>query len=372
MNTTYGGPESDLETRLRAEYAHRAAAATGADAILAALADPRPTALRPYRDPRSTGRWIAVAAGVAIIAAGVPIGLHLAGGNPATGPAAGHQHDTSYALTFRPAWLPSGYVASQRESSLGGLEQDMTWNGPIDWKNPQVPPKLELEVDSTATPYGKASAESSLDPTVMKGDNATTINGHPAAVMNEFMGYTTITWQPSPDVVLTASSSGLGDALPTVKRMAESVVPDNSGRATVTAGLAFGTLPDGYHAYAQEADGIEKNVSARTIRAAYGSATDATHDLNVQWNPKGFADLPSPEGTKTPITVRGQAGSYIVGKDESALVVNLADGSRLTVESTPLRFTDRPAPPRLTKEQLIAVANGIVIDPDPDVSWLGH
>ncbi|HJP78104.1 MAG TPA: pyridoxamine 5'-phosphate oxidase family protein [Pseudonocardiaceae bacterium] len=44
--------------------------------------------------------------------------------------------------------------------------------------------------------------------------------------------------------------------------------------------------------------------------------------------------------------MRGQAGSYIVGKDESALVVDLADGSWLTVESTPLRFTDRTAPPR--------------------------
>lgn len=370
MNTMPGTAPDNTEARLRAEFTRRAANATGAERIRAALADPPPADLRPYRDRRHrTGGWIAVAAGVAVVAAGIPIGLHLAGdahgnANPA------REHDIVYHMTYQPTWLPPGYLAGARESSVGSVEQTMTWYAPVDMKDPKIPPSVSLEVSSTATSYGRSVAE-----LIKEGgeEMTTTVNGHPASVMDGVLGYTTIDWQPSPDIILSVSASDLDNALPIVRRMAESVVPDNSASVTVTAGLTFGHLPTGYQPFSQAADGmVPPTVSSRTIKAADGPATSALQDLKAEWNPKGFHP-PLPDGPRTPVVVRGTRGTYIDGKDSSVLSLQLPDGSLLTITSAPVDIpSQRPTPPRLTEEQLVAVANGITVDPDPDTSWLGH
>ncbi|HEX4226747.1 MAG TPA: hypothetical protein VHZ97_30570, partial [Pseudonocardiaceae bacterium] len=126
MSTIHDTPRSDLEARLRDEFTDRAANATGADRILTALAK-QPIELRPSRT-RSVGRWAVAAAAVAVVLAGVPIGLHLAGNGQSPTITAAPEgltqpKDISYDLAYQPTWLPANFTADSREGTADGTEQ---------------------------------------------------------------------------------------------------------------------------------------------------------------------------------------------------------------------------------------------------------
>ena len=106
--------------------------------------------------------------------------------------------------------------------------------------------------------------------------------------------------------------------------------------------------------------------------AGDGPPAAAFGDLTATIDPKVKPVLPSSNAQSTAVTVRGRPGRYVTGHGESLVYAQLADGSWFSVVSLPEPDSNRAIPPLLTSDQLVAIADGIIIDPNPDLSWLGR
>lgn len=369
MNTIPDHAESDIETRLRAEFGNRAAHATGADRILTALAT-QPVALRSRRAP-AIGRWAAVAAGVAIVAAGIPIGLHLAHPAPsigtATTPAPAHQStgphgDLVYHLTYQPTWLPPGYVTDGRRSTASGDSQFTQWTHSA--PTGQSIPLIQVGLEGVSTAGGQGGIAE-----ITAANHPVTVNGHPAALRVTSAQAADITWQPDPENVVTASVDFQPDAAATVQQIARSLVPDS---IPVTSGLVPNSLPAGYQMYWQEVDGTQ-NAPIRSLEASDGPPKPENADLAIVLNPTTEPVPPtgSVDGAPAQVTVRGRTGYFAASDDEALLAVQLADGSWLSADSHPMRTPGSPTAPVLTQAQLVTILNAVTIDPHPELSGFG-
>jgi hypothetical protein len=355
VNTTNDTPLSDVEARLRAEFADRADNATGADRILTALAN-QPLRLRARHRSPSIGRWATVAAVVALVAAGIPVGLHLAGHSPQLDTATpSTSRGNGYELTYIPGWLPVGFLATARTGSLGGAEQKSQWDGPIGGT-------VNLSVWHTDTVLGQGELHQ-----IQLATHSTTVNGQHAALSSE-SEFATVEWQLDQDTVVQVMAGSLPDAVTTAEKVARSVAPaDPLNPPAVTAGLSFGSLPSGYQPYSQSAVGHQPRPT-RVIEAGDAAPSATVDDLTAQLTPPR-GSVPLPGGQHVPVTIRGRSGSYI-GGGAPTVGVELADGSWLTVTSGPMAVPGRITPPRLTEDQLVAIADGITIDANADFSWL--
>jgi hypothetical protein len=230
-----------------------------------------------------------------------------------------------------------------------------------------LPADIHLTVWSATTDIGQAQVHQ-----MQATKQTTTVNGHRASLTSQPQ-FAAVTWQPTPSDVVLLTVSGLPEVTTTAEKVARQLVAvDPANPVKVTAGLNFGPLPTGYQPYSQGASGNQARPT-RTIRAVNGPSSSSIvpiKDVTAQLTPPG--STPSlPSGPTTPVTIRDRIGQYIDGLSENAVAVQLADGFWLTVVSSPTSYPNHQVT-GLTKDQLIVIADDIVIDPHPDLSWLGH
>lgn len=356
--------ERDVEHRLRAALAQRAARATSGDAVRDALA----RAERPVARPRPTSRWLTVAAAAVAVATVVPVGLHVLGDHGSghlQGPTVGTSNPTAAVrpgpgsatpglrLTLRPGWLPPGLVEGVRGVRSDGTAQIRQWNS---GRTLVLEEHVILRELSTADPSVRAIAGQ-----IATSTDTVTVEGHRAMVKGSNAD-ATLDFQPEPDRLVEVLAEGMPNPADTVKRIARSIEPDPT--SVVVAGMAFGVLPAGLGTDMYMISGDSPANGVSTIFASTNTAL---------WQRRLTADLgPTPPDLKggTPVTVRGLPGTYVPGY--SAYVsVRLVSGKYLTVKWDPLPAPGS-SPHQPSEAELVAIADGITFPTAPDYSSLGR
>lgn len=341
--------ERDVEQRLRAALAQRAARAPSGEAVRDALARTERTVARP----RPGGRWLTVAAAAVAVATVVPVGLHVLGdhGTGRTGVVRAGPGSVSpeVRLTLRPGWLPAGFVEVARGATSDGTAETRQWHsGP----SIALAENVFLRELNTADP----SVQTIVDQIATSTDTIT-VEGHRAMLRGS-----TVDFQPEPGRLVEVSAESSPNAAATATRIATSLEPDPT--SVVVAGMAFGVLPAGLGTdmYVISGDSPANGVS--TIFAGTSTAL---------WQRRLTADLgPTPPDLKggTAVTVRGLPGTYVPGFS-ARVSVRLTTGRWLTVTWDPLP-SPGAQPHQPSEAELVAIADGITFPTAPDYSSLGR
>ena len=153
--------------------------------------------------------------------------------------------------------------------------------------------------------------------------------------------------------MLTVRVGGVPDARAVAQRIAEAVTP---GPVGVRGELRFGALPAGLAERSAAVKGTGP-ADASTELTAADPARPSVPAVRVT----ASAGSPGVNGA-APVTVRGGQGFFVAPKPgEAAMVaVRLPSGRWLTVAG--------PRP----EAELVAVADGVQLDPAPDYRWLGR
>ncbi|WP_410588493.1 hypothetical protein [Amycolatopsis sp. lyj-23] len=318
--------EHETETLIRDSLDRLAARAPDGHAVREALA-------RAGRGRQPASRLALVAAAVVLLVVGVFAGTQLLT-RPDVVPAAGRP-----VLTYGPDWLPDGFTEQYRE---GGPE---ITPGVRRWIAGEA--SITLQTYSTADPEWSQTAlriASLKDQALVRG-RVSMVTGDGDAAQ--------LTWLADDRHVLRAAVSGIPDARTVVQRIAESVTADPVG---VRGELRFGALPPGLAERSTAVQGTGPGDASTTLTAA-----DPARPAEPVVRAVAGAPAPAPAGA-APVTVRGGAGFFVApanGRD-ALVAVRLPSGRWLQVSG--------PRP----EAELIAVANGVQLDPAPDYRWLGR
>ncbi|WP_409466010.1 hypothetical protein [Amycolatopsis sp. GA6-003] len=318
-------PSNETETLLRDSLERLAERAPDGHQVLNALARARQRRRRPRL------ALVAAAAAVIAVAAGVPLVVDTVTEAPAQlSPAAGRP-----VLAYTPGWLPDGFTEQYRSGGPGTTAQVRQWQSGAS--------RVELAAHSTADPEW---AQTALRISAVR--DQVVVHGRVGMVTGPTDTIATLTWMPDHRYVLTAKVEGVPDARATAEQVAESVTVEP---VRIRGEARFGPLPAGLH------------EEATTVRGS--SADDATTVLDAS-GPSGKVRVQlggsSPAlGAAGPVRVRGLPGAYVpaAGPADALVAVRLSSGRWLTVSG------------RLPREQLVAVADGIVLDSAPEYGWLG-
>ncbi|MEV6918541.1 hypothetical protein AB0M83_26510 [Amycolatopsis sp. NPDC051106] len=319
--------EHETETLIRDSLDRLAARAPDGEAVRDALA-------RAGRKPRPAARLALVAAAVVVLVAGVIAGTR-AFTTADLDPAAGRP-----VLGYSPAWLPGGFTEQYREGGPGIAPQVRRWFA--------GPAEIALSAYSTADPEWSQTALriASIRDQIL-------VHGRVAMVTGDTGGAALLTWLADDDHVLTVRVGGVPDARAVAQRIAEDVVPEPVG---VRGELRFGTLPAGLAERSAAVKGTGP-ADASTELTAADPARPSVPAVRVT----ASAGSPGVNGAAA-VTVRGGQGFFVAPRNgEQAMVaVRLPSGRWLTVAG--------PRP----EAELVAVADGLQLDPAPDYRWLGR
>ncbi|WP_037369974.1 hypothetical protein [Amycolatopsis orientalis] len=318
-------PSNETETLVRDSLERLAERAPDGHAVLNALARARQRRRRPRL------ALAAAAAAVIAVAAGVPLVVDAVTQAPAQlSPAAGQP-----VLAYTPGWLPDGFTEQYRSGGPGTTAQVRQWQSGAS--------RVELAAHSTADPEW---AQTALRISAVK--DQIVVHGRIAMVTGPTDTIATLTWMPDHRYVLTAKAEGVPDARAVAEQVADSVTVEP---VRVRGEARFGPLPAGLR------------EEATTVRGS--SSDDATTVLDAS-GPSGKVRVTISGGSPAlggsgPVRVRGLPGAYVPasGPADAQVAVRLSSGRWLTVSG------------RLPREQLVAVADGIVLDPAPEYGWLG-
>lgn len=318
-------PSNETETLVRDSLERLAERAPDGNDVLNALARARQRRRRPRL------ALVAAAAAVIAVAAGVPLVVNTVTEAPSqVTPAAGRP-----VLAYTPGWLPDGFTEQYRSGGPGNTAQVRQWQAGAS--------RLELAAHSTADPEW---AQTALRISALK--DQVVVHGRVAMVTGPTDTIATLTWMPDDHHVLTAKVEGVPDARTVAERVADSVTVEP---VQVRGEARFGPLPAGLR------------EEATTVRGS--SSDNATTVLDAS-GPSGKVRVTigggSPAlGGSGPVRVRGLPGAYVPasGPADALVAARLSSGRWLTVSG------------RLPREQLVAVADGIVLDAAPDYTWLG-
>jgi hypothetical protein len=319
--------EHETETLIRDSLDRLAARAPDGDAVRDALA-------RAGRKPRPAARLALVAAAVVVLVAGVIAGTR-AFTTADLAPAAGRP-----VLGYGPAWLPGGFTEQYREGGPGIAPQVRRWFA--------GPAEIALSAYSTADPEWSRTALR-----IASIRDQIVVHGRVAMVTGDTGGAALLTWLADDDHVLTVRVGGVPDARAVAQRIAEDVVPEPVG---VRGELRFGTLPPGLAERSAAVKGTGP-ADASTELTAADPARPSVPALRVT----ASAGSPGVNGAAA-VTVRGGQGFFVAPRngEEAMVAVRLPSGRWLTVAG--------PWP----EAELVAVANGVQLDPAPDYRWLGR
>ncbi len=316
--------EQETETLIRDSLDRLATRAPDGRAVRDALA-------RAGRQRRPATKLALVAAAVVVLVAGVFVGTR-AITSPDLDPAASRP-----VLGYSPGWLPDGFTEQYREGGPGTTPQVRRWFA--------GPAEVTLSVYSTADPEW-----SQTELRIASIRDQVLVRGRVAMVTGDTGTAALITWLADDDHVLTARVGGVPDARVVALRIAQGVTAAPVG---VRGELRFGALPAGLTERSAAVEGTGP-ADASTELTAADPARPSVSAVRVT----ASAGSPGVNGA-APVTVRGGQGFFVAGR-EAVVAVRLPSGRWLTVSGA------RP------EAELIAVANGVQLDPTPDYRWLGR
>ncbi|GAA1021673.1 MULTISPECIES: hypothetical protein [Amycolatopsis] len=320
-------PSNETETLVRDSLERLAEQAPDGNEVLNALARARQRQHR--RRPRLA--LAAVAAAVIAVAAGVPLVVTTVTDAPAQlTPAAGRP-----VLAYTPGWLPDGFTEQYRSGGPGNTAQVRQWQSGAS--------RVEVAAHSTADPEW---AQTALRISALK--DQVVVHGRVAMVTGPSDTIATLTWMPDDRHVLTARVEGVPDARTVAEQVADSVTQEP---VLVRGEARFGPLPAGMREEATTVRGSDSD-NATTMLDASGPSGKVRVTIG-----SGSPAL----GGSGPVQVRGLSGAFVPasGPADAQVTVRLSSGRWLTASG------------RLPREQLVAVADGIVLDSAPDYAWLG-
>lgn len=317
--------EHETETLIRESLDRLAARAPDGHAIREALAE---------RPRRPAARLALVAAAVVVLVAGIFVGTQAVTSTDLE-PAAGRP-----VLGYGPGWLPDGFTEQYREGGPGTTPQVRRWFA--------GPAGITLSAYSTADPEWSRTALriASLKDQVL-------VHGRVAMVTGDTGGAALLTWLADDDHVLTVGVNGVPNARAVAQHVADEVSRQPVG---VRGELRFGPLPAGLTERSAAVQGTGPADASTELTAA-----DPAHPGVAAVRVVVSTGSPGVNGAAA-VTVRGGQGFFVTPKNgEAAMVaVRLPSGRWLTVSGT------RP------EAELVAVADGVQLDPSPDYRWLGR
>ncbi|MDQ7802444.1 hypothetical protein Q5425_01780 [Amycolatopsis sp. A133] len=315
--------EHETETLIRESLDRLAARTPDGHAVRDALA-------RAGRKQRPVARLALVAAAVVALVAGVVAGTQLFT-TTAVDPAAGRP-----VLGYSPGWLPAGFTEQYREGGPGTAPQVRRWFAGA--------AEITLSAYSTADP---AWSQAALKIASIR--DQVLVRGRVAMVTGDSGTAALLTWLADEQHVLTAQVSGVPDARAVAQDVADSVTPRPVG---VRGELRFGPLPAGLAERSAAVRGTGPGDASTELTAAAPGGPPVRAAAG--------AGSPGVDGAAS-VTVRGGPGFLLPPEDGAATVaVRLPSGRWLTVTGP------------LPAAELIAVANGVQLDPAPDYHWLGR
>jgi hypothetical protein len=185
------------------------------------------------------------------------------------------------------------------------------------------------------------------------GDGRVTINGKPAAVTDPQQDPTVpdaeVVLNPEPGVFIQLTLLNAPDVRSSALRIAESLQPDPTPAGSP---VSVGGSVD-----YEVTDNGEGKWSVSSHGEINGVDYTAALSNNIAPSHKG-----GPGVAPVPVTARGLPAEYI-GEGNGYLRIELAPQRYLLVAG--------PGPDTKSAEALIAAAEAIEVDPNPDMSWLG-
>ncbi|MEV7094684.1 hypothetical protein AB0M80_17795 [Amycolatopsis sp. NPDC051045] len=318
--------EHETETLIRESLDRLAARAPDGRAVQEALA-------RAGRRRRAPARLALVAAAVVALVVGVVAGAQLLT-RPDLVPAAGRP-----VLAYGPGWLPGGFTEQYREGGPGITPQVRRWFA--------GPGSITLSAYSTADPEWSQTAlkiASIRDQALVHGR---------VAMLTGSGGAAQLTWLADDEHVLCASIAGIPEARAVAQRFADAVTAEP---VEVRGELRFGPLPPGLAERSAAVQGAGPADASTELTAADPARPSiAVVRATVGPNPLGMTG-------GAPVMVRGGQGFFVAPKNgsDAMVAVRLPSGRWLRVSGS------RP------EAELIAVADGVQLDPAPDYRWLGR
>ncbi len=280
-----------------------------------------------------------VAAAVAVIALGVPLGLKAFTAVPPASPP-----DTDWSvLPYKPGWLPAGLKEIRRGAKPSPAPQTRMWGGDLG------------HVELTSTPLADRAAPWSIAP----APNQVVVHGR-IGMVSEVYGTQglMLTWSPDDTYLLSLLLFDIKDPREVGQRIADEMVPD--GRDRVAGELRFGGLPadlefSGVSTTMTTTGGVTELEATRAGQPAAAAVVKAS--LGGQ--------RPDTDGAEPiPLEVRGVDGLYLparegrLGRQDETIAVQVEGGRWLTVSGKRDRAT------------LLGIADGVQIIRG-DYSWFG-
>lgn len=267
-------------------------------------------------------------------------------------------------LRYQPTWLPPGMVERDRVAlfPVGPTPveaQHRTWTSTA----------LNDGLEMTTQPYVTLSViPADHDPRehlLFDSVHAVEINGRPGWADRE-----AVVWKITDDTMILVRSPE-DEPFPEADllRIARSVEPDHEQLRTL---LRLDWLPARF-----ETHSVEVRGNSPTQRLSRIVATDGRRFLSVQLG------TPVPQRSGEQLTVNGRPATLTVGVDtgpddyvgiwfphraDLTLSVDLGDGMYLTVRST----QNPEVTEKLSREDVIKVAENVAVDPAPYLDWLGR
>jgi hypothetical protein len=255
------------------------------------------------------------------------------------------------AMGYTVTWLPDGFTERWRGISWDERPmQERRWaQGEADVTAPITWPSVVLTIEPLSHNTGVAD-QIAAAPAV----NRVSVNGAQGMYVGQSDLPSTVLWLLSADQFASVNVSGIPDQRQTSLRIAESVRPDSAAavRPVVRMGSDYRGADTMY-----QVKGTSPNDWSGVL-----SGGGATKPFNVELSTRPITGTGG-----TPITARGRPAFYRKGiarntttsTDTGLVEVDLGGSRYLTVSGN------------LTAEELTAIANAVVVDPNPDVSWLG-
>ncbi|WP_086851749.1 hypothetical protein [Amycolatopsis kentuckyensis] len=317
--------EHETETLIRDSLDRLAARAPDGHAVRDALA-------RAGRKQRPSTRLALVAAAVVVVVVGAFAGMQLLT-RPDLTPAASRP-----VLGYGPEWLPDGFTEQYREGGPGITPQVRQWRAGL--------AEVTLTAYSTADPEWSQAALK-----IASIKDQVLVHGRVGMVTGAG-GDAQLTWLADDSHVLCVAIAGIPDARSVAQRVADSVT---AGPVGVRGELRFGPLPPGLAEHSAAVRGSGPGTASTELTAA-DPARPSAPVVRATAGPYP----PTPDRAVS-VTVRGGEGFFVAPeKGRDAMVfVRLPSGRWLRVSGA------RP------QAELIAVANGVQLDPAPDYRWLG-
>lgn len=335
---------SDLEALIREVLTEQAGRAPHRATVLAGL--------RWGAHRRRYRRLTMAAAGVAavLVAVGVPLGLHLTAAPAPTAHPVLVTRPPDVPLTFRVTWLPAGYVATAR-SAQPHEHLSQRWEPAAGSSSGPAGLAPYVEFDTLAG-QGQVAGPSGTQPVDVDGTpgGLSTSGGGAGSP-----GTAAVTWRTS-GTTFEVSAVNLPDSADVALHVARSVTPDHGD--VIGQPLWFGALPSaGY-----ETDDLRIRGTAPGDWLAERLATKIDGPTFVAtWT----ATRPHFDHAVS-VTVRGGVGWYgepaATSPNQQGVAVQIGQRWLLVTVSATAAMRDT----------LIGIVNGMSVEPDATMPWLGR